>query len=284
MKPPGRPARREHALAVPTTFRGVASLARAPGWWLFFWHVATAAVSAAVVVWALDTTWGRALIHAAASLPDHGAVRNGILDWRAPSPAHLHQGSSLGIVIDPQGRRDTGLSADVTLCLEARGFAVKSLFGWIEGPYPPGADIPLSRLEVSGLIAAWRTPVLVALGVLIFAGLWTTWAAMATIYAAIIWVLTCVAGRTLPFRVAWRLAGAALVPAALIMSAAVALYATRQLGFPGLLLAVPGHILAGWLFCAGGWSKAIERPEPKNPFVEPRSNRPPATNPFEARS
>ena len=144
MKSPGPPDDSRRGLAVPTTFRGVASLARAPGRWLFCWHAATAAVSAAIIVWALDATWGRALVHAAGSLPDDAAIRNGTLDWRAPAPALLHQGSSLGIVVDPEGRRDTGLSADVTLSLESRGFTVQSLLGRIEGFYPRGADIPAS--------------------------------------------------------------------------------------------------------------------------------------------
>lgn len=51
------------------------------------------------------------------------------------------------------------------------------------------------------------------------------------------------------------------------MTAALLLYATRNLTFVGFLLALPLHLIAGWLYCAGGLARLpVPGPASPNPF------------------
>ncbi|MBX3744577.1 MAG: hypothetical protein KF833_04655 [Verrucomicrobiae bacterium] len=262
---------RPHALPLPTTFGGVAALASGPPTRLRIWQTLIAAISAGILVWAFQATWGRALEHAAASLPARGEIRQGALVWEHPAPLVLHQGAFLSLVIDPHGTREIGQAADVTLSLEASHLGIRSLFGWTQVPYPRNGRFSLSRTEASAQIAAWRTPLLALLGALIVLGLAIAWLALALLHTPILATAAFLVGRPLSLGVAWQLAQAALLPGALLMAAAVALYASRQLSLVGLLVALPLHLVAGWIFAAGGAWKLTRPPAspPANPFRPP---------------
>jgi hypothetical protein len=272
MNAPGATRQRVRPLPVPTTFGGVAAIAMGPGGWLAAWQLAMALTTAIVVAAALAHTWGRALQHAALALPDEAEIRDGQLSWREADPRILHQGSYLSVVVDSAGRRETALSADVTLSLEGRQLALKSIFGWLELAYPPDLRLPLGRREITGLQSAWLGPGLAATGVLVCVALLLIWALLAVAYALVVWPLAWALGGQLAFSRAWRLAGAAQMPGALLMTAAIALYATRQLNLLGLLTALPLHFVVDWIFCAGGLRHAAVRrgPDGGNPFTEPR--------------
>lgn len=276
----GPTASHPRALPLPTTFGGIATLAAGPPARLFGWQVLIAVTSAAIIVWAFQATWGRALQHAVTSLPAGGEIRQGALVWESQAPLLLHQGSFLSLVIDPQGTREMGLASDVTLSLEATHLGIRSLFGWTRMPYPRHGQLSLSRTEVSAHLAAWRTPALALLGVLIGLALAIAWLALALLYAPFLAAAAFLTGRPLSLRNAWRLAQAALLPGALLMSAAIALYASRQLSLIGLLAAVPLHLVAGWIFAAGGaWQfTRPPAPPPRNPF-RPPDPAPPAPAP-----
>ncbi len=278
-----RPPRR--AILVPTTFGGVAALARGPVRWLAGWQVAVAVGAAAVFVWAAASTWGRAFEHAIESLPDEAAIQDGHLVWNQPGPAVLHQGTFVTLVVDPAGLREAGLSADVTLSLEARQVAMRSAFGWLTLPYPPGLRVSLGRLNMTGLLDAWRFPFLLGSVFAVSMALLCGWICLATVYSPVLWFMARALGWHLGLGRAWRLAGASLLPGALLMTASTALYATRYLGLVGFLFAVPTHFVLGWIFCIGGLpSAAARRSRQGNPFrPQPRTTakrHPASANPF----
>lgn len=267
------------SLPLPTTLGGVAALARGSAGRLFTWQLAFALLASGTVVWAAQVTWGRALEHAIQSLPEEAAIERGRLKWTGSEPAVLHRGSFLSIVVEPRGRRETGLSADVNLLLEDGRLAVKSLFGWMEIPLPETLNFSLGRLDVEGAFEAWKVPAWMAMGVVACLGIFLSWIALATVYSLIFWFAARVFGWYLGLARAWRLGAACLLPGALLMTAAIALYATRQLTLIGLLLALPAHLVVGWFYGSGALPRtAARRGTHTNPFEEE-----PATKPTKSR-
>jgi hypothetical protein len=281
--------RHPRPLPVPTTFAGVAAIAARSPWSLLAWQLLVAALTSAVLVWGIHHTWEPAVRHAALALPNEAEVSDGVLRWHGADPLLLHQGSHLSIVVDSAGRRESGLASDVTLSIEQRGFAFNSLFGWLEFQYPQ-VRVPLGRNELSALLTAWIGPALLTVGVSLMMALLLAWSAMATLYSLVLGALAPLLRRRISLSAAWRLAAASLLPGALLMSAAVALYATRHLGWIGLLLALPGHLVVGWIYCSGGFLQvaAPRSAGDGNPFGTPPPAEPSrgdrSTNPFEPSS
>lgn len=291
--PNSPPSRR---LPLPTSFGGVAAVSEGPGAWLFAWQILFAVATAIVSIWAFEMAWGRGIQRAISALPDQGRIEEGHLVWPDEKPQILHQGPFIAIVVDPPGLRENGLATDVTISLESDRLAIRSFLGWMAIRYPPTFRLSLTRLDMSSSVAAWRSPFFLALGLSTAAILFTSWILLSWVYGTLVWVGAAVLGRPVRFRVARRLAGASLLPGCLLMASAIALYATRQLGMEGLFVAWPLHIVLGWIYCAGGWTR-LRRPDApdespaENPFstgplepVRPNVKGPPTpTNPFQTR-
>jgi hypothetical protein len=227
-------------------------------------------------------------------LPSQGRVQNGALEWPDAKPQILHQGPFLAIVVDPAGLRENGLATDVTFSLESDRLAIRSFLGWTTFAYPTDLRLSLTRVELSSIVAAWKTPFFLAFTLLTIVSLFVSWTLLSIAYGSVVWIGGTALGRPVPFRTARRLAGASLLPGCLLMASAIALYATRQLGLEGLLIALPLHIVLGWVYCAGAWTRLrgpsdAEASPAGNPFAtlpeepaapSPRHPRTPA-NPFQ---
>lgn len=259
---------RSRSWPVPTTFGGVAALGFGRFWWLGAWQAAIAMLTAVVLVIALEATWVRSLERAVAALPERAAIVDGRLNWTNPAPAILNSSPFLGVVVDPGALRELGGGSDVTLFLESDRVALRSLFGWIQYPYPPQHQVPLGRFEVEGWLAAWKSPILGTTGLALAAALLASWTLLATAYGLPVWLLSLPAQIHPTLGQCWRLAGAAVLPGALFLTGAVALYASRQLEFVGLLLAFPAHFAVGWIYLFGGLRrlKRDAAPVRANPF------------------
>lgn len=258
------------------------------------WQFLFALATAIVVAWAFDVVWGRGIERAISALPSQGRIQDGTLDWPETKPQILHQGPFLAMVVDPQGLRENGLATDITFSLESDRLAIRSFLGWTAIPYPADFRLSLSRVGMSSLVAAWKTPFFLALTLLTIVTLFLSWTLLSIAYGTVVWIGGSALGRPVPFRTARRLAGASLLPGCLLMSTAIALYATRQLGLEGLLIALPLHIVLGWVYCAGAWTRLrgpadAEISPSENPFAtlpagpappNPRHPRAPA-NPFQ---
>lgn len=288
------PTRTPHRrLPLPTSFGGVAAVSEGPGTWLLVWQFLFALATAVVATWAFDVAWCRGFQRAISALPSQGRILNGALEWPDTKPQILHQGPFLAIVVDPPGLRENGLATDVTFSLEADRLAIRSFLGWTAIRYPNDLRLSLTRVELSSMVAAWKTPFLLALALSTIGLLFLSWTILSLAYGVVVWLGGTAMGRPVPFRTARRLAGASLLPGCLLMASAIALYATRQLGLEGLLIALPLHIVLGWVYCAGSWTRLRREPtEPdstSNPFAtlaaeplapSPRRPRTPA-NPFQ---
>lgn len=294
MQPTASSPSRNRPVPIPTSFGGVAATSERPGPYLLGWQILFALGTAILAVWALELAWGRAFRHAVSALPEQGRIQDGLLEWPDANPNILFQGPFIAIVVDPQGLRENGLATDVTLSLESDRLAVRSFLGWAAVPYPPSFRLSLTRVDMTSAVAAWRAPFFLAVGTSVVVLLFASWIVLSLVYGVVVWIAAAVLGRSIPFRTARRLAGASLLPGCLLMGGAIALYATRQLGLEGVLVAWPLHVVLGWIYCAGAWTRlSVHRKSAEsvlgNPFAtadEASASHPtppgrPSVNPFQ---
>jgi len=185
---------------------------------------------------------------AIARLPEKGAVRNGQLEWNSPSPSWLTEGTFLSIIVDAAGSSRFGQSADVQLELEQNGFKICSLFGCVAVPYPKNRTIALNRAEADPWWGAWRPFVVAGAGAGVVICLMVSWLVLATIYSLPLRLITFYSDRQASWPGCWRVAGAAQLPGALLMSGAILLYGFNRLNLVGLLFAWLLHLVVGWIY------------------------------------
>jgi uncharacterized membrane protein YgdD (TMEM256/DUF423 family) len=96
-----------------------------------------------------------------------------------------------------------------------------------------------------------------------------SWAFLATVYFFPARLICFFADRDLNFRQSWRLAGAALMPGALLLTAAIAFYALGALDLIQMSFAFGAHFVLGWiyLFISPLFLTRSSPPEKPNPFL-----------------
>jgi hypothetical protein len=75
-----------------------------------------------------------------------------------------------------------------------------------------------------------------------------SWASLATVYFLVAWLVGFFANRDLSLPGSWRLAGAALMPGALLLSAAIVLYGWGALDLVRLAISAAVHLVMGWVY------------------------------------
>jgi len=263
----------------PLTFGGVASFARASSGRLFFVQFLMASLVAVSVVWFLIAAWFPVVQKAIAQLPAQGGIQHGQLQWTNTSPARLAEDAFLSIVVNANGSAPISQNADVQLELGRSGLRIKSLFGYLAVPYPADWVIGLNRAEAGPWWGAWRPFILVGTGITVAVGLWFSWLVLATIYMAPVRLIAFYADRELTIGAAWRVAGAALLPGALLMSGAIVLYSLHRLNLVGLLFAWLLHLVLAWIYAAIAPARLprlpTALPRRRNPFGTERKKKKP---------
>ncbi|MCC6234082.1 MAG: hypothetical protein IT580_15670 [Verrucomicrobiales bacterium] len=274
-------AESRRGVAIPTTFHGIARVALRGGWRLGAWLMAFALLISALLTWSLHVTWGTSIAWASVELPDAGRIERGIMRDIPATPKTLSASRFLAIILDPEGRRNSGVDSDVLVSVEDQGLAVQSVLGWMWLPYPPSLNMPLDRLGTQGWVAAWTGPALLVIGLALVVSLLMSWMGLAALYAPFVLFAGRLLKRQISLGLAWRLALIALLPAGLLLGAAVFLYANHQLRVVGLMLAWPTHLVLGWTFCAGALFR-LPAATPQNPFAPTTSeaSEPSPHNPF----
>jgi len=122
---------------------------------------------------------------------------------------------------------------------------------------------------------AWGPVLLAGIGTLASVGMLGIWAVLATFYCWIGRLAGYFGNRKLPLPASWRLAGAALLPGALFMTAAIILYGLGVLGLLQLVLAFVLHFVIGWVYLVVAPlrlpSVSGALPAGKNPFTRPQT-------------
>jgi hypothetical protein len=232
----------------PLTMRGVAAFADASLRRLVLVQLIVALVAAGSVVWFLHQAWFPTIGEAIRQLPPQGVLRSGRLDWQGPTPSRLAEGRFLALVVDLDHSGEARSPAPVQVEFGRSNCEVFSLFGCMQGAYPPGWAVAFNRTELGPWWGAWAPATLAIVAVLVVGGLMLSWAGLATVYFLPAWLVGFFANRTLSLCGSWRLAGAALMPGALLLSAATVLYGWGALDLVLLATAAAAHLVVGWIY------------------------------------
>lgn len=273
----------------PLTPRGVAAFARAPLRRLLLVQFLFALLAAVALVWFLRTAWFPTVRQAIEKLPAQGEMKSGKLIWAEESPQWLAEGHFLAFNVDTNHTGSLRSPAQIQVELGRDDIFFYSLTGYREWPYPTEWNFGFNRAALQPWWGAWEPPI----QWLAFAGMlfWclASWWVLATIYFLPVWLGGFFANRHLNFRQSWKLAGAALMPGALVMILAIVFYGFGALDMVQLAAAVVAHLMVSWVYLV--WSvcslpklsgndvpaknpfeiKAVEKPvvtkTPENPFA-----------------
>jgi len=256
----------------PLTPRGVAAFARAPLRRLLLVQFLFALLAAIAVVWFLRTAWFPTVRQAIENLPAQGEIKSGKLKWPADSPQLLADGHFVAFDVDTNHSGLLRSPAQVQVELGQDDIFFYSLAGYREWPYPAEWNFGFNRAALQPWWGAWEPPI----QWLAFAGTlgWclVSWWVLATIYFLPVWLSGYFANRDLTLRQSWKLAGAALMPGALVMILGIVFYGFAVLDLVQLAAAVVAHFLAGWVYLV--WSVCLspklsaKTASPENPFAE----------------
>ena len=232
----------------PFTPRGVAAFAGAGFGRLLLVQFIVALLAAGAVVWFIVNNCFPVIITAVQKLPASGEIHSGKLSWQGGSPELLAQSHFLALDVDLDHSDQIGPASDVRIEFGRTTIRVFSLLGYAEWNYPPDYVISFNRNKLEPLWGAWAMELLLATMAAVTVGLLFSWSLLATIYYLPLWLLGFFANRDLNFRQSWRLAGAALIPGALLMVAGVLLYNFGLLSLVAFGFFFAAHFVMGWIY------------------------------------
>ena len=230
----------------PLTWRGVASFSTATFSRLLVLQLLTALVVAGTELWFLDHTWLPSVHEAIRKLPDTGRIENQQLLTPRLSTEPLVENRWLALVVDAE---EVGLShpvSDLRLEFKRRHLDVCSLPGCYALEYPEGYLLEFNRPELESWWEAAGPAVYVGTVLVTLAVLFLTWFTLATLYCPWVRLLAFFKDRSLTFAGSWRISAAALLPAALLVAAAIVLYGLGIIDLIRLVTAWLIHFLLGW--------------------------------------
>jgi hypothetical protein len=253
----------------PITPRGVAAFARASFERLFIVQAVFAVLAAAAVVWFLKDDVFPTIDSAVNALPDAGEIRDGKLDWQGDSPALLAEGNVLAFMVDLPHGGTIRSPADIQFEFGTDSLRVLTLFGETEMDYPVGWIFAVNKHEARPAWGAWSPEILGLAALGTFFGLLLLWALLATFYFLPVWLICFFANRDLNFRQSWKLAAAALLPGALLLSLAIVLYDLAAFDLVQLCFTFGMHLVIGWiyLFISPMFLNRAVPTETGNPFL-----------------
>lgn len=261
----------------PLTPSGVAAFARARLRRLQLVQFIVAILVAAAVVWLLYSGYYPTIRQAIQKMPDEGEIRKSQLDWHGPSPQLLAEGRLLAVSVDLKHTGELRSPADVQIEFGRDGIFIYSLLGYADVGYPDEEwVIGFNRGQMEPWWGAREPALLVIVFGTVVLGLLLLWIVLATFYAPLVWVVGFFANRDLNMVCSWRLAGAALLPGALLMAVGVLLYDAGGLDLPGLGFVAAGHLVLGWIYILVSpfflpRDPAVAKPG-KNPFAPPAAS------------
>lgn len=250
----------------PFTFGGVARYGYDWVGRLLFACLIVSILTASVVLWAVNRAWFPVIEDAIAHLPPGTEIRGGKLT--APATTKLAENLYLSISLDPTGEGAPTSLADVQVVLKPYEFRFRSLFGMAPIPYRPEWTIPLTRVDWEPRWPAWRPAVIAYLVFGTIAGLFASWIGLGIIYAIPTRILALILRRSISLWGSWKLSVAALMPAAFLLTVAIAVYGLGQIRIAELVLAWTLHFLVGWIFIVGAVVRLPRVQKVENPFAD----------------
>lgn len=257
---------------LPLTPRSVAAFAHARVGRLLLVQFIVGLLCASVVGWFLYNECFPTVGAAIEKLPTEGSIHSAQLDWRGPSPQMLAEGSVLAFTVDLDHTGGLRPAADVQLEFGKRDYRVRSLLGIVDGKYPAGWVIAFNRTELKPLWGAWQ-PILVA-GAIAGTTAWLMccWWLLAAVYCLPVRLAGVFVNHDLNFTASWRLAGAALMPGAVLMILAILFFGLGMIDLVGLMFFFGVHFVVGWIYLFLSLLFVPKTPEmaalKRNPFAD----------------
>lgn len=254
----------------PLTPRGAAAFARAPLRRLLLVQLIVAFMVGGSVSWFFYDGYFPAITTAINNLPEKGEIRAGRLTWNGESPIVLASGRFLALTVDMEHAGRQRSVAHVQFEFGRTNVFIHSLLGYAVVDYSPGWIIAANRTELEPLWGAWRPPILVLTIAGVIVCLMMNWFFLATLYAGPVLLAGFYLNRDLDWRRSWRFCGAALLPGALMMLAAISFYALGVMDLIQLGFMFTAHLVLGWLYLIVGIffvSPVVAAITPVNPFT-----------------
>lgn len=253
----------------PLTFGGVARYGHDWLGRLLFACLVVAILTASAVLWTLSRAWMPIIEEAVSHLPNGAEIRGGKLT--APQPVALAENIFLSFNLDPVGEAMPASLSDIQVVLRPRDIRFRSIFGMLPLPYRPEWTIQLNANELQAKWAAWRPAVLVYSFVGVVVWLFASWIGLAILYAIPVRLLALGWHRRVSLWGAGKLSMAALLPGAIFLTVAIAVYGLGQIRIPELLFTFAAHFLVGWIFLIGATYKLPRKTVGENPFGDRQS-------------
>jgi hypothetical protein len=242
------PVRLQPGAWLPLTPRGVAAFGGASLIRLLIVQLSFALLIAMLAAWFISTKWFPVIRTAIHQMPVRGAIQSGRLDWPGDPARLLAEGEFLALAVDLNHDSHVLSPAHIQIEFGRTDLRIISLFGYCEWPYPPFRTISFNRTDLQPWWGAWEPPLVwIGVGVLVVV-LMVFWALLATLCFWAVWLVGFFTNRSLKLRASWRLAGAAQMPGALLISAGILGYGLGVFDLVKILAILAGQFVLGWIF------------------------------------
>jgi hypothetical protein len=236
------------AFSEPFTPRGVAAFAGAGFGRLEAAQFVIALLAAIAVAYFFHSACFPAVQAVIDNLPMNGQIQSGRLVW-AGGPQTLADGRFFAFDVDPDHSGQwRSATADFQVEFGSDTVRIMSLFGYTDFSYPAGGTVPLNQPQLDPLWKAWRAGILFLIAIATVIILPVIWWLLAAIYFLPVWLMGYLANRDLNLKGSLKLSCAALLPGALLMTAAIFLYALGVLNLIPFLFVFAAHFVLQWLY------------------------------------
>jgi hypothetical protein len=267
----------------PLTWSGVAAFAEGTLGRLLLVQLFFAMVAAGTLLWLLQSCWFPVVRESIRHLPSTGIIKSAKMVWNGDSPVLLAENRFVAIGVDMKHQGGARSAAHVQIEFGESDVRAISLLGFVQVKYPKGWIIPCNREELQPWWGAWSPILLGITAIAVLAGLFVFWAMVSLVFFMPIWMVALFADRALTIGGAWRMAGAAQLPGALLVIVALFFYGLDVVDPVRLLAALGVQALLSIIYAFGSPFRLPKLAlKTTNPFETKKESRNPTQpeNPF----
>lgn len=258
---------------------GVASYANAPLGQLISTQGAVAFLLWLTSMFYLSQSWAPAIDSTIEQIPLGARIHEGRLLIPSREPVIFSDNRLVGIVWAKEGA--PGPTSDIEIRLMPDECRIATMIGYLPLPYPPYDSQPIEKDTLSPRWGAWRPAIIPLVAGAFTLFIWASWVVLAAIYAWPIRVAIFFRDKLTSRLGSWKLCSAALMPGALLLTAAILFYTLGRIPIAGLIIAFASHFVLGWIFVFSGAVALPLIPEAErmrgNPFSKEKKKK---KNPF----
>jgi hypothetical protein len=239
----------------PLTPRGVAAFAGASFDQFHIYQLVVAVYCAGTLAVFLWMDWSPVILGAAQKMPETARMDAGTLGGIA-TPV-VSENHFLSVAVNPAGG-DAGQTGDVQISFGKtsadlcafRSEVGEYQFGCVSLSYPLDATGVMGRTKLEPWWGAWRGMILAGVGFAMFLVLLLCWVVLALVYMLPVRILAFVLRRQITWTGSCRMAGAALMPGAILMGLGIWAYGFFLIDIVRFALIFGLHLIVPWFYMA----------------------------------